>query len=112
LPRPSAWGRGQGRLQRFVPDTSPRGKPRSLAGDRWFRLSARIGAPLNFRFLNRRASGPSLREFDQSSSHARRFNYFFTASRTTSFRPPIVFCTFPSALSALPSFFSLESATT
>ena len=35
------------------------------------------------------------RAFKEQSSDARRFNYFFAASRTASLKPPMAFCTFP-----------------
>src|SRR5271166_5091027 len=45
--------RGRGRLGTFRAGFESAGRPRRLAGDRWFRLGARIRKPLKFRIVNR-----------------------------------------------------------
>src|SRR5271165_7127409 len=42
---------GRGRLGTFRAGFESAGRPRGLAGDRWFRLGARIRKPLKFRVV-------------------------------------------------------------
>ena len=51
---PSAWGRADGAVGNVSRrNRESAGRPRRLAGDRWFRLGARIRKPLKFRIVNR-----------------------------------------------------------